>query len=181
MIVAVTLALMVVAGCDTQGDPAPPPPSQDALTTTTPSDDVVATSEAAPTTAEPTEADGPPTMPEEAKEKTEAGAEAFVEYWIEGLNSAYKTGDTGDLMDYSSDQCGSCSGLVSAVPKSGLGDDYMRVKSAEGLLIGKERASVTTEVKVLIGEGKGLGVIVFELSDGDPWMIESITLKSEPS
>ena len=33
-------------------------------------------------------------MPEEAKFGDAAGAEAFVRYWAEALNYAYRTGDT---------------------------------------------------------------------------------------
>lgn len=123
--IAAATGLVLLAACDNQTDPAAPPTTQDALTTstTTPAptpDDVALTTEAAPTTAEPTiEApvaeDGPPEMPAEAEEQTEAGAEAFALHYIDLLNYTAENPEPDLLDKLASDDCGTCGQFSSTV------------------------------------------------------------------
>lgn len=56
-------------------------------------------------------------MPEEAKEDSKAGAEAFVRHFIAVLNNAQSTGDTGPLRQLATKACTSCSRVISAIGK----------------------------------------------------------------
>src|SRR3954453_2948158 len=50
----------------------------------------------------------PPVMPAAAKEKTKAGAVAFVRHYIDALNFAQSTGKVETLAELESSTCGSC-------------------------------------------------------------------------
>lgn len=137
VIFAVALGLGLLAGCDNGAEPAPPPTSQDALTTATvepaPQDEVEATtdaapatSEAAPTTAEPTEeAGGAPEMPDEAKEQTEAGAEAFALHYLDLINYTGMHPETGLLEPLGAEGCKSCDNHEDAVAYGVEHGDYL--------------------------------------------------------
>lgn len=87
----VALALLL-SGCG--GDPppaAPPPPSP------------VRTTPAAPV------------MPEGAKEDSKEGAIAFVRHYVQLLNYAQSTGDTGPLVELSGIGCKSCTRVRNAI------------------------------------------------------------------
>ncbi|MFK5633297.1 MULTISPECIES: DUF6318 family protein [unclassified Ornithinimicrobium] len=117
--VAAALAALVLTGCGGGAEPSAPPTSEPALTTATATpDEVVETSEAAATTAEPTEAAGPPKMPEEAKEQTEAGAEAFVLHYIDLINYTGMHPEVGLLEQNSTNNCGTCLQFSESVAKA---------------------------------------------------------------
>lgn len=185
--------LVLLAGCDNQTDASPPPTTEDALTTatvapTTPDDADVTSEEPAavePTTEEPTtdepDDDGPPEMPAEAQEQTEAGAEAFVRFWITNLNSVYAGDDPDRVLQFSRPECQSCSALVEGVPDNPDGEDTFAVMDTTNELIGGELARVETEVEVLRGAGQGDGVLVFDLSvDSGQWIVDSIRIQARP-
>lgn len=121
--VAVCAAALLLAGCQGNSEPSAPPTSQDALTTTdaapttaSPPDDVSETSSAPAGDAETaTAASGPPQMPDEAKEDSESGAEAFALHYLDVLNYAAMTPSAGHLEPLASDDCESCSGYESMI------------------------------------------------------------------
>ncbi|WP_028473940.1 DUF6318 family protein [Nocardioides alkalitolerans] len=92
----------LLAGCtgdDASADPSP--------------DETSSSSEPAEETTEP-DVDAPE-LPEAATEQSEAGAEAFVRYYIDALNHAQATGDSGLLAQLSGEECLGCLGFVEAV------------------------------------------------------------------
>ena len=124
-VVAACVSLALLSGCEGSPKPSPPPASQDALTTTTATptplgDEVEATTEAAPTTEAaattetPTDA-GPPEMPAEAREQTEAGAEAFVLHYMDLVNYTGIHPTTGLLEPLAEDSCGTCGQFAATV------------------------------------------------------------------
>lgn len=134
--IGAAIGLMVLAGCDSTAEPAQPPTQEDALTTatatpapTTPSDEVDATTEAAPTTEEPTETqeepDGPPELPEEATEQTEEGAEAFAIHYLEMVNYTGRYPEEGLLEPLAAEGCKSCANHEEAVAYGVEYGDYL--------------------------------------------------------
>lgn len=123
--VTVLAAAALLAGCQGSTDPSDPPTSQDALTTTDdvapttgdaapttqPPDDVQETSSAPSDTVETTDAGGPPPMPEEATEDSEAGAEAFALHYVDLLNYSAMTPAEGLIDPLASDDCATCEGF----------------------------------------------------------------------
>lgn len=198
ILAAAATGLVLLAACDNQTEPAAPPTTQDALTTATatpnPTPDEVdvtteaapTTAEAAPTTTEPTTAepaadDGPPEMPEEAKEQTDAGAEAFVRHWVASLDHVYAGGSADTVLALSGPDCQSCSALVDGVPDNAEEETTFRVREARSELIGAELARVETDLEVLRGSGQGVGILVFDLSvDSDQWIVDSIRIQEQP-
>lgn len=88
--------LVLSTGCAAD-EPAPSPPPS----TTTTSSPSSATS--SPTVAVPE-------LPEAATVGDAAGAEAFVRHWVDVLNYAYQTGDTGPLDAITLPDCELCEG-----------------------------------------------------------------------
>ncbi|MFK5583870.1 DUF6318 family protein [Serinicoccus sp. LYQ131] len=121
---------MVLAACDTSREPSAPPTSQDALTTVTSSqpEDEVVTSQPAlteePETEEP-EADGPPEMPAEAMEQTQAGAEAFVEHYVALINYTGSSPEIGLLEPLGGPSCESCRNHEASVEYAVENGDYL--------------------------------------------------------
>lgn len=134
--IAAAAGLVLLAACDSQTEPSAPPTTQDALTTVTatptPSpDDVDLTTDAAPTTVEPTtqesEADdGPPELPEEAMEQTQEGAIAFAEHFVDVVNYTGIQPTPGMIADISLEECGTCSNLEATVKYSTENDEVLR-------------------------------------------------------
>ena len=92
--VAISAGLLLVAGCggeDAEPEAAPSSP--------------VSTPSASPTESE---SPGELEMPAEAKQKNQAGAEAFLEHWVEAVYIANSTGDTAELDAISLPGCESC-------------------------------------------------------------------------
>lgn len=67
--------------------------------------------EASPTPS-PTSASPTPDEPEPWDEKTDAGAIAFVEHWIDLFNESTRTGDSSRLLESSSATCVTCSNFA---------------------------------------------------------------------
>lgn len=180
-IVAVGLSLAVLAGCGQTTEPSPPPTSEDALTTT---DESEVTSEAPttePAVTEEPEADGPPEMPEEATEQTEAGAEAFVQYYVDAFNYAYVTNSTETVMSLAAETCKSCSGILGLIPDAAP-------KDFRYLTITDSVSSVTADSAVVqadmeqadpAGGDSSTGTAVYELAWSDGWQVSEIKLQAE--
>lgn len=94
---------LLVAGC-TDDDPKPKfePPSSDAPTS--------ATHSSTATTVPPQ-----PELPAAAQKRSDAGAEAFVRYWLDVVNFAQLTGDTSELGALNDVRCSGCRGIVKAI------------------------------------------------------------------
>ena len=56
-----------------------------------------------------------PEMPTLAREHSEAGAEAFVQHFIDVLNTSQWEGETQYFLDLSSPMCSNCSSMASAI------------------------------------------------------------------
>ena len=78
------LALLSTAACGSDAEPSAPPSPADSVgaTSAAPTEDIT-TATASP----PEDASSAPEMPDEAREQTEAGAAAFVEYYFDTLNA----------------------------------------------------------------------------------------------
>lgn len=141
--IAAAVSLALLAACDNQTEPSDPPTTQDALTTATATpaptpDDVDVTTEAAPTTAEPTTEepvadDGPPEMPEEAEEQTEAGAEAFALHYVNLLNYTAENPEPSLLAELATSECGSCGQFADTVDRLAADDEKYTSGLAEYL------------------------------------------------
>lgn len=137
-------SVAVVTACSGDTEPADPPIPTDALTTNTasPTDtetsrDAVtqtATSSTEPATESPSEsttesptseAGGLPTMPEEAKEDTEAGAEAFVRHYIDLINYTGMHPEAGILEPLAEGSCEACNNLAATVEYSKDNGHYL--------------------------------------------------------
>ncbi|USQ82153.1 DUF6318 family protein [Ornithinimicrobium faecis] len=109
----------LLAGCSGEAEPADPPTGEDALTSETapttdaaptteaPPDDVVETS-SPPDVVETTEVAGPPELPDEATEDSEAGAAAFAEHYLNSLNYSTSTSTPGLLDNLADPDCQTC-------------------------------------------------------------------------
>jgi hypothetical protein len=105
VITAFTLVSVLALGACSDDDPEPkfaPTPSTSAPTEES-------TSPASP--SDPVE----PSMPTEATRDSDAGAEAFVRYWIEMVNFAQRTGQTNGLRKLNDVRCAGCRGMVEAI------------------------------------------------------------------
>ncbi|WP_130012190.1 DUF6318 family protein [Serinicoccus sediminis] len=179
--IAVVAGLALLTACTQESEPSPMPTPEEALTTATQEpDDVAVTSAPAETaTEEPTEdpaAEGPPEMPAEAREQTEEGAEAFAQHYIDVLNWAYRTGETGPAEELSGSECDSCSGLIEEASQYQTTGDYVIAKDARGLL-SSDGARVELEIEQLSGPGAGNADIVVRLTPRQSnWIVDEITL-----
>lgn len=168
VIVAAAVGLALLAGCGDPVEPSPPPTSEDALTTTS---DAAAETEAAPTTEAPEteepEAQGPPEMPEEATEQTEAGAEAFVEHYFDTLNEARASGKTQVLSELASDDCRSCDNFEGTAAQGDLEPLEYSIKDAT--LTG----SLAT-IPVDVTEQGRSGTAYVKLDWDESWIVASV-------
>jgi hypothetical protein len=106
----------------------------------------------------PSPADAPPTLPAEANGTSEAAAKAFVRHYIELVNYAMRTGDTGDLSSLSDPACGSCAEVVQNVDElytdgGHLEGDGWEVKAIEAFPQGGPR-TYTVQAAVLVSPQK---------------------------
>ncbi|MGB3827777.1 MAG: DUF6318 family protein, partial [Ornithinimicrobium sp.] len=112
-VAALSAALLATAACSGTEEASPPPTPQAALTTedSTSAPDGVAATTAAPAPDDAGQSamvDGPPELPDAATEQTEAGAEAFVQHYIDVLNYASQNPDSIDLATLNTADCSSC-------------------------------------------------------------------------
>lgn len=119
---AACLAVALAAGCTDDSEPSPPPEPVDSLTDDTSeepppdTDTETETDDQTETTSEPppddvqetTEAAGAPELPPEASEQTEAGADAFVRYYVRVLNYGAMSADDSLLTDLGLPECSTC-------------------------------------------------------------------------
>lgn len=104
LLISAVVAGVLLSGCSDNGEASTPTPS--------PSPSV---SSASPTTSpSPT----PPVMPEAAKEHTEAGAIAFVEYFWEVVDYASVNLDPAAVRELIADSCGTCQGGIRGIEKA---------------------------------------------------------------
>lgn len=208
-LVSVTFA----AACSGDTEPSDPPIPTDALTTETasPTDTVTttaavtqtATSSNEPATESPSESttesatpetDAMPTMPDEAKEDTEAGAEAFALHYIDLINATGVRPKPGVLEPLATDTCASCDNFEAAVRRliesnQRYSSPPIQVDDAVAVTVGDgARATVMLEqlpTQVLEGEnvieetegGERL-TFVFSLALQDSrWLVEEIQLE----
>lgn len=175
VIVAAAVGLALLAGCGQSPEPSPPPTSEDALTTAT--TDVTQETETAPTTEAPeteeAEAEGPPQMPDAAKEQTEEGAEAFVEYYIQTVNAGHLGNATADdVRALAADSCETCSAFAEVIETQPFGSRYMDFLDATPVLLSEE-ARVETEVEQ-VSDGSKIQIL-FTLGWGDgAWHVSKI-------
>ena len=116
---AVAAAALLLAGCNSGGDPnigGTSSASPTASSTASPSPTPTATAAYMPASASGRAQNVPvPVLPEVAKTETKEGLEAFVSYWYSTLSYAYETGDTKPLESVSGPGCFFCSGLREGV------------------------------------------------------------------
>lgn len=100
---------LLLVGCEDEPEPTFEPTPSEATSSETATE---------PTDAETTDA-GPvePTLPDEAKEPTKAGAEAFVEYYWEVVSYAQKSGDVASLKELQTEYCEVCVGGTEAIER----------------------------------------------------------------
>lgn len=201
---ALASAGLVLAGCTGDNAPAPPPTPDPAPTTqpatTSPDDTDITTATSSPTSdaVETTEASGPPEMPDEATENTEAGAEAFALHYIDLINYTGIQPQPGLLEEHSSEECGAClNHEQSVVDALGSGEmlnrDIWRVEDVvtlhqPGLSTASSRIEITQmQQDVLDASGEPVdrveeahGVLVFDLSYDSRWQIQEIAFQSSP-
>lgn len=114
------LALVVLAGCsDPQASPPPDPQEPVAATSQSPEGTATSAPDDAVQTTSPVDADredpGVPELPPEAMEDTEAGAEAFVQYYVDLLNYTGKFPQSGLLEPFSDEACATCEAFETEV------------------------------------------------------------------
>ncbi|WP_281964604.1 DUF6318 family protein [Serinicoccus marinus] len=185
-VVAAVVGLVLLAGCDSSTEPSAPPTSQDALTTPTeePSEDTEATSEPAETSEEATteepDAGGPPEMPDEATEQTEAGAEAFVSHYLDTYNRSFSSGDATLLEPFGTAECASCEGLIATIPTQGASsDEALSYQTPNGLLTPEgARVQVDVTQRATDEQDAADGTIVVTLVWSDStWLINEIQIQ----
>ena len=104
--VVIVLLVGVLTGCNDDPEPKIADP------TDTPSTAVTSPSTSPPTTAPVSTG---PVLPDEAAQETDAGAEAFVRFFVEAFNYAQATGDTSMLAQSSDEECAACQAYVSSI------------------------------------------------------------------
>lgn len=117
-VASVVAAAGLLGGCTGGSDDPTPTASEETAPSTSEATATESTS-AAPT-AEPTEpadpwAAGPPAATWEMRLDDEAGATAFVEYYIDLLNYSYAKLDTSELERVSDDDCVGCNAMVDSI------------------------------------------------------------------
>jgi uncharacterized protein DUF6318 len=98
-VVAGMLAAGVLAGCDS---------SPDDPVTPTPSPSVSSSSPSPSASPSPSVTESGPQIPAAAREKTDAGAEAFVKYFFDQFNVAWTKPEAGLISSLSSKDCKFC-------------------------------------------------------------------------
>lgn len=133
-VVAGMLAAGVLAGCNSSpDDPVTPTPSPS-----------VSSSSASPSASpSPSVTASGPQIPAAAREKTDAGAEAFVKYFFERYNTAWTAPAPGLILELSDPACEFCTRAEkTAVTLEGRGDRYDRapvsVRSVEQFVGAKD-------------------------------------------
>ena len=108
-VLSAVLCAGVLVACDDDpepkvGDPTTAPPSTSSSAPTSPSTST-------PTSTGPAE----PAMPSAAAENSDAGAEAFVHWWVDLINYGSATGHAETLQSVMDSRCSGCDGIVRAI------------------------------------------------------------------
>jgi len=170
-------ALLLAAGlaaCSGDPEPGSPLPTGEPVPSATGSAEPTGASPAAtgdpsaPPTEQPVAA---PTLPPEATTNDSAGAEAFVRYWYDALNYAYASGNTGPVMEASSDDCAVCAELVAVVDEA---------YSSNGRLIGGEITLL--DVASPVPDDRGITLVSVLLDQEALNQVDEMgaTVRSEP-
>ncbi len=152
---AVALALLAV-GCDSDDGPTPSPSASASSASPTPS---VTTSPASPTPTATSD------IPEAARKKTDAGAEAFARYFFEQVNAAWMAPNPDLIARLSDRGCKSCDALAKTatdLQKNGqryreIPIDIVSVSTAKDSPSGQQYVDaslVQNESNVIDGAGK---------------------------
>lgn len=142
---------LFLAGC--QGNPEPPPL------------DGTPTSGSPSPTPPPTVA--APSLPPEAEGTSTAAAKAFVRHYVDLVNYAMATGDTGPISELSLKSCNTCTAIINRIDE---------VYSSDGRLEGMGWKVRTVSPVAVLAEGAQLiavGIdisrqITYEASDASP-------------
>ena len=150
-----TASALVLAGCNGGTQVEDPPTTAPTTEAATPTSSPTATEPTDdPTTAEPTEepteVSALPALPEEAKENTPEGAEAFIRYYFDVANELLQDPQPGQLITLGIDDCLSCADMEARI--KGLADEDQRVRS--------DVYSVTSMGRV---GGGGVDVTIFNM------------------
>ena len=122
---------LLVAGCGSNPEPKPLPKSEPK---TSPS-------------ASPSPSATPPVLPAAAKVKTKAGAIAFSDAFMEALNYAGTTGDTGPLRELFIPQCTRCAAIARGIDETYAAGGSIR--GGEWRSTGHKFYAITNDVAVL--------------------------------
>jgi hypothetical protein len=109
VLVVAAVVTLTLAAC-ASGEPAAPTPSTGVTTQT----EAPATAEPAPTDS----AQAVPEVPAAAQKQDRPGAGAFVRYWFDLVNHAYRTGNTEPLKSLSDSDCKTCKSVVSSIEEA---------------------------------------------------------------
>lgn len=196
----------LAAGCSGGEEPADPPTSDAALTTseatpvadpapTTETPDDVSQTSAAPDVSETTVDSGPPELPPEAQEDSEAGAAAFAEHYIDMINYTSKYPEVGLLDKLSSENCEVCANFEDTVATSvETGEVSMKnifeISETVSLYRAAESAAdvrVTThqnEQDIINTGGEAVehiepaeGVLAFSMSWNHAWTVDDLRIE----
>lgn len=94
----------------------------------------------------------PPSPSGDSRDPTKAGAEAFVELWVDSFNYAMQTGDTATFRPLSSNECTSCQAVIKKIeqiygPGGHVESDGWLIEKFSGTsLAGNSKASVTAVI-----------------------------------
>lgn len=131
VIAATFVMCLLVAGCQSNPEPAPlPSPTPSPTPSSSPSPTVAA-----------------PTLPPEARGTSTASAKAFVRHYFEAINYSASTGDVSYLRTLGSPECQSCTAIVENI------DD---IYSAGGLI--RTRGWILTTVSPVPGQPSRLPI-----------------------
>ena len=125
-------AAIARAGCAGDNAPASPPAPTEPLTTSSPTTvdtDMATVTATAQPPADPVETtaavDGPPEMPDEAREDSEAGAEAFALHYIDLINYTGMYPEVGLLEPLATDDCATCDNFEATVVYSAEAEETL--------------------------------------------------------
>ncbi|MBG6084846.1 DUF6318 family protein [Zhihengliuella flava] len=114
-------ALLALSACGGEGT-TPEPSSSGASPSASQTTESPSSSEPQEATPEhPARNLTPPEMPEEAKEFTEEGFAAFIEYWFEAQNYGIATGDGSYVEDVSHEECRGCNSALVVIDEVAQG------------------------------------------------------------
>lgn len=154
MAAACALGLTGLTGCSDESTAAPPPTTHISPTTTATSP----TTAPPPTTTAPTSA--LPVLPSQARQKSVAGAKAFVRFYIDAVNSSIQPRSTEVLRHFSTKECVTCRGIASSMDmirrNHGYyrGGDWLVTATSPVPLQTPNRPIVHTAITVEAGEWK---------------------------